>query len=657
MHFPNDFKVLSEQVVLSENSFGGLILAYLIATAGMQNFFLHEPFLVQIFLLIPLFVLIIAHRQKQYNLCLLWGFIFFLPPTQIILKGLAAEAFSIVYALAGFYFLRAYLVRKKKVFLIWCFLSLTFAMSSHPLGIFLSLNLALALLVHGFYTSKIKLDPIVCIFLALVFSLPFHHLESFLRFSALIRLEGTYTSFALLLCLFLVPILITWALSYTSRSTGGIFLPRLFCGGAVLGVSIFLILYLLTRDQEWIYQESLNLLLIATSYALLGKLLRDYDLSSVRGFVYLVIFLGFNNAIILYVLFYEPSLYLFFLWAILIGVQTFLETPQLTRKLILIALCIVSSNFCPNLYQFQIWLGDAGLKFFVSGLGSLHSNPLSWQPSDANGIRQELFALEERRVELVPDSLSIYLNMHLYSRLVFQNPPDFSLFLRRTKRLDDLPHEDLKALAKNYLEQGEDLFASWISSGKISYLVYALDPWEISLWPPDPLEEVLSSEVRAGEIGLHLGKAFYEYLRKDQKLKTHFDLYPIPRKNPRILLCIHKSIPPTGGSKSNLGLELSAVGYHFPIDFTKATRPAWFANLDSGIQKAILFREAALHLEKGLKYAQMADFGQALSSFRLANQLDKNNPEIERNLRDLENKFPEVVLKFLSYHQVRTSTL
>ena len=647
LHFPNNFKVLAEQVVLSENSFGGLIIAYFVAAFGLQNLFLQNPFLVQIFLLLPLFYVITKHRLGKWQRILLGALVFFFPVTQILLKGVASESFSVIYALSGIYFLKAHTIRSRKRYLVGLVLSLGFAMSAHPLGIFLSFQLIIALVVHGFYTARFKIAPILCVCLSALSSLPFHHWESFYRFSALIKIESSTAAISWLLFLFLLPIPVVWILKLTLRSFGRVYLPRFFNGGLVLGALIVLTLYLLARDQEWIYLNIFNLFLIGIGSVSIAWILGIYNFKTIRGLLYLCTLIGFHNAVILHIFLYEPSLYLFFLWFILLVIQTYLETSSITRKLLFVGACFLTANFCPNLTQVQIWLGDAGLRIFTSGLRNLHTNPLSWQSSDTHAIREELLSIMETRREIIPDSFSIYVNMHRNSRLVFQNPPDFSRRLKRTSRLDDLPHENLRSMSEVYVEQGDALFDSWLATNKISYLVYALHPWELNLWPPDPLEEVLSSSERIGEAGLHLGRAFYQYLRKSAKLKAFFDLYPIPSHNPRLLLCVNKGLPQIINSGDQLGSELSAVAYHFPVDFTRGAIPFWFAGLESGVQKAILSREAIFIFEQGLRQQEMADFFQALISFKLANQLDKKNLKIRQHLTDLEMKFPDVALEFI----------
>jgi len=646
LEFPNHFKFLTEQVILDDIPSGGFLLAWGISLFGCQSLFLNAPYLMAIFLLAPLVMLAGFYRLSPIQAIGMVSLLFFFPPTQILLKGFSPEGYCVVYTLLGVYFLRSFLAKGGNLHLAGSSISFWFSMSAHPLGFFFFLNVFLAYGLHSLFREKFCKKAVILMVLALLSALPFYYLESFSRMLDLFSGERAWAPTLLVLLFTLIPLLLRFFLKFLPIQGWNSFLPRFFSGFWIAGVLILFSLFFIGGERENPGGFAGDPLLLLAGYTALAWCLFRYSFHSIRAFVYLLSLLSFLNGLLFYMSLSEQTPYMLFFPLFLVLIQSFQESKGFVLNAFVLVLCILCSSFFPSLSSLEKSLGSTGSNLVLHGFRNLHTNPLSWKRCEASSIQREIKEILSKRKFDTREGFSVFEHLHHDSRLLFDPPMDFSKPLPEFSRLDDLPQEKLKEYLDLYAKRGRGLFEIWLSSGKAAYIIRGLRPWEERLGPPAALEDLLEDEERTGEIGISLSHAYFQFLKESANLEKYYDFYPIPKKAPRILLYVKKSVPTAEPDNRKLNRALSRLSLHLPVNFLSRDVPSWFPRLEKSISKALKQKEAKRIHQLGLHYYQRADYYRAYTYFQRAYELDESNPSMRNDLKNLKERLPKAMWDF-----------
>ena len=135
-----------KQLMPEEYPSGILIMPWIIAMMGLQQSFIDSPWLINIFLLLPLCITAWMIKTKDLKP----GssiFDFFFPPVQLCLKNLNLHSFIVIYSLAGIFLIYDYRKRNRILSAVLGILLLTFTCAVKHLGLIIFINLWITFLL------------------------------------------------------------------------------------------------------------------------------------------------------------------------------------------------------------------------------------------------------------------------------------------------------------------------------------------------------------------------------------------------------------------------------------------------------------------------------------------------------------------------------
>lgn len=644
IEFSNDYFLLTKIVITDSAPLGSLWPAWLVSIIGLQSLFINEPYLLTIFLIIPLITIPLFFQLRLKMHWMLALSLFFFPPIQILLKEYSSASLAILYSLTGFLFIRSYMIKRRTAYLICSALFLFAAGITDLIGLILLFSLFQSYLMHAMNQPKPRYSPLFILITSIGCSLLFYHDEIFKNlfwsgFNPIAKL--------LIIILFAMPILIGSIRLAKSANQETTKPPRLFRNYWVLMIVFSLTIWQIMRGADSISSQSLAILTLLAECCGLLLIQSAYQLSGARGLQYIVILVTTANAFGLNELLPGQNKGMLSFSLILILIQSFLENRSAIGNRLVLVIFFLCSNFFPASDYLQEHLGGRGLLLSLHGAKNLHCNLLGWQKSEIKSIQEQIKSNLES-LDLSRSQFNCVIdNLHFHTRLILGFPQNFISRVPNLKRLDDLPEEQWIQFLTHYHSRGNASFNDWLESEKFPIILEGIRPWDLNHTPAAPLSELIHNASRKSEIGMSLSHAWLSYLKKSGKLKSEYKTIDIPSADPRLKLHILKKLDSRKSDSSKLNLALSRVSLHLDIDLYSHTKPLWFDKLDPSVKQEILTRESLRIYRLGKEYESQANYLQASRYLRQATLLNPNNKEIRFQYDQIMSQIPESFHKLL----------
>lgn len=533
-----------------EYSYGAVLLGALAAGLGLAELILAEPYLLNIFCIIP-FVFCAFFFSGGMKKRLIIGFLFcFFPVSQICFKQFSLLGLTVSWALLGLLFFRSWVLYKNWGFLagfIFCF---WFAAILKHLGLLLLINFIAVYLLWAVINHRLQWRVVfLCLFIlaaALLFYSP-DGLKGYVisslthnSFIAAHPYAGFLFFFVVSLILLSVPTIFAFYLrSIAPRQR---YLPKFFRDG----MAFFLIcpLFLLSV----VLDPFSPVWLAFSSCGVLFFLLYRYRFHGLRGFVYLY---GSVTSITLLTL-YSSGIgrvsHSIFLPMLLILVQTVSETAGHRFRFLLLGLFFVLSNFFPDFMVLEHYWSRFGREVYLTLFNNPFHNPLGWNNYGFGAFKKAISA-ELSQYSFTKPPLFVVENFgpfsaHLvfYQNVIYSFPPMQPLEWTVDPEL-------YKKLYYRYMEKGERLFDELWNAGDIPVLVYGDSlPFNERGYVPLGLHRLLNKvgfsidDCSNDLFAFAFSHDLLKYFQQNGQLMGDYNCMHLPVENPIASLCVDKRL-------------------------------------------------------------------------------------------------------------------
>ncbi len=612
----NDFWYLRNLVPV-EYPCGILLIPALISMLGMQEIFLGFPWLVTVFLLLPLSAIacLVPFPEKRRFLFILA--IFFFPITQIAFKNFNIHSFNVLYSLSGALLYCSYKESGRRDVLFAALFCLWFSCAIKHLGIifFLCAWISILLwLVHSRRSFKAELLGGVLILAA---SLPFYPIKGFSSYTAGILRHNPALDLTLIGLLSILSVL---ALGFTGFVLAGKRsnrreLPKFFASGWVLLILGSFLTWVISLDSGF---EPLIWMCVSSvgGFALLCGFLNRYDLSTPRALLVLFFLVTLSITLVLYFSRLAQVSMIFFPCLYIALILVFKEATGLLVPLLFTVCFSILSNGLPDLRNLEKGFGSYGFGLYARGYNLLHQNLLGWSESPLPALRRQIRTiLEDHEYPQKQDFLlALHPHLHSHSALALQFPDQLLYRFPPTILLEQLPDEELRRLYHRFRNSGNGVFQFLLEEGVIGLILFSDQSWSKYVKLEAGLAEVPTNYERRG-FCTWLQRAFWKYLLENSLLDQHYRAFPLNHDGKiALVLYLQRGIPTRRNETTGNTQRLTALRTQY--------RESTFPHL----------RLAKALFQKASRYFDSDSFLNAYVLLKIAAQLDPEDIEIRKDL-------------------------
>lgn len=526
-----DYTFLTEEFFNDAYPDGPALLARLVCLLGLQTTVLGEPYLINLLLFLP-FVIILTAVTPRKSTHLIVLIIFFLPGTQILLKGFSPHGFNVAYSFAGILsYLNYFRFRKLRWLLFSAFLFWVSIVFKH-MGALHYASFVLSYIIWQLSGNHRTLKENLILFTVPILAIPLYPISNSTEylettFSHAIFINNTSPSvFLSILLLFILGFLgAIWIKTKTYR-------PLKKCKWfASMGITWGLICF-----SFWIWikpfseSSALNnaLITLILGYSLCAYYLLRYRTSGIRSLLIILTILTLTNNAALYISWIAKSSYLLFLPQLLVILLWFQYKPSVNRIIFNLVLLIALSNFFPELSTLE---SNPKLKLLASvyfeGFKTTHQNPLGWTRSPIRKMRQKLQETFNEQ-GLLDGSLYINEKIHFHTINVLLFPRNILHPFGSVLALDSLKKNSAKKLYELWKIQGVKLFEHWTEEGKIRFIILGEDPFTRRRNHRFSLEKVIQQEhFNPNQFLQSIAWEYLNYLQNQNLLADHYEYVAI----------------------------------------------------------------------------------------------------------------------------------
>ena len=545
----NDVFRLIELGFDSDYPLGFALFPWLISGWGLQDIFLSDPWLLNIFFTAPLAFLPVLTNWSKGRCCFYWLMIFLFPGTQILLKGFNPQAPILVYTLCAFCCYFSYLREPGKDKLAAFFLLAWVAISIKHLGAFYFTIFFLTLFVWRFLRREKPWLEVRMAFLLGICCYPFYPIDGLIfYFSHVVTSHNPFFSlgeFFLILGLALF------------GGTFSLLLLRRFMGKEKMGRRFGVIWIPVAAVLFWqisIYvplnptQSMVAAAVCVLVTFLMGVfLILRFDFRCVPSLESFLVWnlLGYSSA--LYLSLVGHTSYIFLLPLMLMVWFCCSEVESYFRGMVLILGFGLMSQFFPTQKTISRILEDD--QFYYRLFNTEGQNPLGWQKNHLAKARKELVQILEAylyEMERYENGLSIgclevdldvfgfYFDVQTY----FPIPNSNKIF----------PDSIFKVHLGNIKRGNLQFFDKWHIGGWIPVLIAETPKGEESLDKllRDEIEDLKNQADEGSEIWRfekELLKIFILHLRMNKALQAYYEKHQFHFGDRVFDVYVHTSIP------------------------------------------------------------------------------------------------------------------
>ena len=603
---------------------GIALVSSVIGTLGLSELAFNYPWHLPLLFCLPLCFIACSQDLDTRDKCLFMFILFFCPMVQIAIKSYSLHGLITLLTLPGALMFIRGLDGSSGAHLVLGLILIFYAATLKHLGLVHLLNLALGYFLWSLLRGQFSWKHFFVFglgLLCLILFYPKSGLNDYINiaFSHNPRLDPFWFS----ILVFLLVCLLSVALVIVSKSSRRGNLPQFFRNGRGVLLSLLLAILMVSFGADQVGFE-LMILSFVTGYVALFFCIRNYDLRSVKGLMYILILFTFTHGSVLYFSFLGQIFANFFLPIGLIFVVSFNESSK-TSRLLLASLALVLSNFSPNLDKSERWFWEWGHHFYSRGLNGMHQNPLGWHSSSLNALRQDVYSnLEKGSFDPFRRNYPIlFSGLHFHTRLQFLNPPSIWSYTPEMILPERIRDDQLRALGRRLAESGgmekvlqEGIFPIWIHSPK---------PW--TQYPVyehkcDDFQKIVGAE-EAGWQDL-LNDCLVQGLRYSKILVDEYNPFYFSAGKQKMSLFVHKSLRKKSVPEK-FGLEEFRAQWNWYEELSFLDRIS-FTGVTPTDRSFEYFRRANLGMESG-------DW---LGAWRWLQKGLKIEPDHKEMLQDLE---------------------
>ena len=624
--FDPSFFFLQSQTFSSSYPWGAALFPWLISLFGAQGIFLENPFWLFIVLIPPILIIPLFFKLSPLQRFILGLFVFFIPMTQLCLKGFSLHGFNVIFTVVGVLFLRSYMGTKNKLYLAGFIFFCWLGFIPKHLGAFYLFNIIFTYSIYSIICRKTDKLIWISFLVTCLISIPFYpytklndYLTNVITHNPYLSVSSFFMIGALLMLLGAIALVLLSAKSSKKA------LPKLKQFPLYFSITFLIGIIMVMGSHE---AETGNIEVIVyflIGYGVLGYIIKNYDMHSIKAFLVLLIALTFINSMLLYCSRIGQTYHVFFLPILLLAIFEYVKIKRAKVRSLMFLACFIFSNFFPPILTLGHWIGEPGENIFINGFNYIYVNPFGWQHCDIQALREEMVKVFSR-VDFGENSiLWVVEGVHFYTKLALSFPNNLVFPFRDMYRIDNLPPEELEKLYITYQDIGVGIFENWLKDGKVAILMDGIKPYTTVLGDPPDLDQAGPKEEEGfNDFGRSLSFSYLKWLKANQFLDTYYKKTVIPSKDPRFNLYTLRSlktIEPLDKWKGFLG-EI-AVDYHLEQQIEEL--PTWHPKLNQNNQIR-LNRSMAGHLY--LKADNLREENQLVEAYillRKALELDPNH--------------------------------
>lgn len=593
-----DHSFITANSFLSSYPLGGAVVGWFICLIGAQSFFINNPFLICSVLIFPIACIPYFFRIDNLHRSLLGITLISLPIMQIALKGFSLHAYNVIFTILAILALRSYLARNRLIYLLIFAMCFWLAIICKHLGVFYFVNFVLAYLTWVLAYRAFDLKILASIFAIIAGSLPFYPIRNLESYLVNVITHNPYLSIQSFLLIggLIIAIgisLIIWC----KRKSSMLFLPR-FNRGFLCSTSLFVFATYLTTVSYDAEIGNIDVIIYSIlGYGSLIALVLQYNMSGIRGLLLLFCVMTFVNSTLLFCSMIGKTYYNFF---VPIGLLIIFEYVVSNRsKQIIYLICVATiSNFFPTISTLHKWMGERGENIYINGLNAVYINPLGWQRCEIPDLRNELAKRYSKVKTLQDNSLYVVTNIHFHTKLGLEFPNNYFFQFSPTYRLDHLPSEKIKEILNNYRTKGDLIFIDWIQEKIVPFIIIGQTSYTSFVGNPIETKELAKlEEPDLNEFSKSLNYAYVKFLRSQNKLSELYQCDLITTKNPRIQVCVLKSLDSMPQDLKIWNKSLSDLATRFEMDNTRPL-PSWTKFIDEPNLKRLHQKRAGTLYEK-----------------------------------------------------------
>jgi hypothetical protein len=555
-HLGNDLFRLIEFSGLEDYPLGFFVYPWLISGLGLQEIFLEDPWLLGLFMTIPLALLPLCTRWNRGRTLAYFTLVFLFPGTQILLKSMNPQAPIVVYTLCSLGFLFSFLRQPRSYKLLVFFLFAWFAIAIKHLGAFYVAIIIFTLVLWKFLRREsLRLELILSLAL-FVTTLPIYYASQSLEYLIyVIRVHNPFfTEWAYLGLAVLVLALNILGFWILRQRTGSRRVPRVFQGLGVIFASMFfwqVVLFVELNDMAT--HIASGVCLLATLWACVF-VVRKYDVTSVETLKLLLAInlLGYTSVLYLTLVGHTSSI---FLLPVVLILYLWIEQAQGWKKgAVLGVLFLVYSNFFPSQEFFEKTFNDD--EVYRRMFNTERQNPLGWARSDITQARRDLIKIlesyeyKERHYEqrlkigcvgMDLESFGFHVNYELYF-------PEIESSEILPAEITSTAYESIEKFHKNSKVSGELLvFHQWVDQALLPVLIYKEpeEPKSPRLVMERAMDELMEREAgtfEMEEIDDEIVEIFVPYVLWTPSLKKIYEFHEFSFGKDRYHVLVHSSL-------------------------------------------------------------------------------------------------------------------
>lgn len=540
-----------QSLIQSEYPWGILAIPWIISAVGLQETFLEFPWLLSLFLILPLCLTVWLIPQFESKRFLVLAIIFFFPPIQLLLKNLNLHSFVIMYALAGIFLMLDFNRTGRKFSLIAGILFFIFSCSIKHLGLILFANLWVTqLLWLKRNNGNLKSSFVLGISIGLL-SLYFYPEAAFLPYLDLLRNYNPLINPTILWVMSgsaIFIILFAWFQSVEEEFGRGP-IEKFFYSPIFLLVVSIPILGILSMKPDF-HGLSWMIVSFVVGNALLIAFLRWKKFESEQGLLLLIFLMLIVTALVFYFS-RLGQVSAFFILPITILLILILQTAKSDLTLTILGCSfLLLSNFFPQLQTLESLTGSRGFHFFARGYNMLHQNPLGWSKSEIINQRNSMTEILQK-IEF-PESQSPFMlgryGIHHHYAVMLHYPKQFLFNIPHIALPEDLPIDQLEQLRKRYKDDPQVFYKELLEKAEIPLIIEGnnyFSKYEETNSPSTKPQLSMIREknlLRASMVKKWLHDSYFEFLRDQDLLATFYRTVSLGSSDNQIKLHIHKKL-------------------------------------------------------------------------------------------------------------------
>ena len=554
----NDITTLVDLSGLRDYPLGFFIFPWCVASVGLQQLFLSDPWLLSLFMTVPL--IFITNMMNWSRKRVFWYLVLILlfPGTQILVKSWNVQSLIVTYTLcalvAYFSYLKDPRLYKIILFTLFSWLSITIK----HLGAFYFTIIFLTIFLWRFLRGeKPFLESFIALFL-MFSALPLYPFESFSYLPWVIQSHNPYFSgVTYLLCGALILIAGIFGLICLRRHRKQyVNLSLHSCvSWLIAGVLLWKLILMIPLTELETHIAALIFLLLTLGSSIF--VVRKYNPSSFTVLQILLFINLFGYSSVLYLslvahtctIFLLPMLLFLFLW---------IEYVSCRRQVTVAALTfLIYINFFPSQDFFTDYLGDD--EVYRRLFNTDQQNPLGWERSGLSQSRRDLIKI----LEMYDYPTSMYeqklkigsTNIELES---FGFTADYIRHFPEVESREPLEEEHVRNAVdaihdwqnNNRKESLDSLFSSWVRDGIIPVMITpSANNKDEDFLPGERLKQALKAfterEVEDSELeqlGDEVVKILIPYILLRPQLIQQFHQHALFYSDAEYDVFIHKSV-------------------------------------------------------------------------------------------------------------------